>query len=294
MHAYLIMAHSNFGILEKLITMLDASCNDIYIHIDKRVKNFDFEYYKNLAKYSRVCFTERICVVWGDISMVNAEYILLKKAYENPTEYKYYHLISGVDLPLKTAEELADFFDKAYPKEFIHFSKGMNPVEESRIKHYHFFTGRRNIFNRIATKTEQLLQTALRIDRTRGGRIARGSQWFSITDKFAGYLMQNEEKIKKRMKFTFIPDEFFVQCAAVNSEFADNLYVGRFDDSCEQNMRYIDWTRGNPYTFCESDFDEVMNSGKLFARKLTEENCLPKMIFEAVYDKNCTKNKKNN
>lgn len=294
MHAYLIMAHNNFGILEKLITMLDAPCNDIYIHIDKRVKNFDFEHYKKLAKHSRVCFTERIRIVWGDISMVNAEYILLKKAYEDPTEYKYYHLISGVDLPLKTAEELADFFDKAYPKEFVHFAKSMNKIEESRIKHYHFFTGRRNILNRIATKTEQLLQTALRIDRTRGGRIARGSQWFSITDKFAEYLMQNEEKIKKRMKFTFIPDEFFVQCAAVNSEFADNLYVGRFDDSCEQNMRYIDWTRGNPYTFCESDFDEVMNSGNLFARKLTEGNYLPKMIFDAVYDKNCTKNKKNN
>lgn len=280
MHAYLILAHNNFSVLEKLIKMLDHECNDIYIHIDKNADDFDFSYYESIPKKSRVYFTERIHVSWGDYSMVRAEYILLKKAHEG--RYKYYHLISGVDLPLRTAEELAEFFDAAYPKEFVYFAKSMNSVELSRIKHYHFFTGRRNLFNRLMTKTEQILQSLAGVNRIKGIKTARGSQWFSITDSFVQYLIDNEKSIKKQLKFTFIPDEFFVQLAAVNSDFADKLYSKKFDDGNEQNMRYIDWKRGSPYTFNEADFDEIINSGCLFVRKLTEENKLPDMIFEKV------------
>lgn len=47
-HAYLIMAHNNFYILEKLLILLDDPRNDIYIHIDKKVSKFDFAYYKGL------------------------------------------------------------------------------------------------------------------------------------------------------------------------------------------------------------------------------------------------------
>ena len=42
-HAYLIIAHNNFYILKKLIALIDDERNDIYIHIDKKTKNF-FEY----------------------------------------------------------------------------------------------------------------------------------------------------------------------------------------------------------------------------------------------------------
>lgn len=38
-HAYLIMAHNNFYILEKLLILLDDPRNDIYIHIDKKCQN---------------------------------------------------------------------------------------------------------------------------------------------------------------------------------------------------------------------------------------------------------------
>ena len=48
-HAYLIVAHNNFYILEKLIRLIDDTRNDIYLHIDKKTKNFDFEYFKNMG-----------------------------------------------------------------------------------------------------------------------------------------------------------------------------------------------------------------------------------------------------
>ena len=32
-------------------------------------------------------------------------------------------------------------------------------------------------------------------------------------------------------------------------------------------LRYIDWKRGNPYVFCNEDFEDLVNSPYLFARK---------------------------
>ena len=53
-HAYLIIAHNEFNILEKTIELLDDERNDIYLHIDKKVKNFDFDKFKNIAKKSNI------------------------------------------------------------------------------------------------------------------------------------------------------------------------------------------------------------------------------------------------
>ena len=61
-HAYLIMAHNNFEILEKTLKILDDERNDFYIHVDKKVKNFDFEKFKNIIQKSRIIFIERIDV----------------------------------------------------------------------------------------------------------------------------------------------------------------------------------------------------------------------------------------
>ena len=37
------------------------------------------------------------------------------------------------------------------------------------------------------------------------------------------------------------------------------------------NMRFIDWKRGDPYLFHSSDFNELISSDLLFARKFNED-----------------------
>ena len=37
-HAYLILAHKNFGQLRKLIELLDDPRNDIFVHVDAKAK----------------------------------------------------------------------------------------------------------------------------------------------------------------------------------------------------------------------------------------------------------------
>ena len=52
----------------------------------------------------------------------------------------------------------------------------------------------------------------------------------------------------------------------------------------EKAMRYIDWTRGHPYTFKSEDYDELMNSGCLFARKfsIVQDDKIVRKITSAV------------
>lgn len=65
-HAYLIMTHGNFKILEKQLRLLDGKGNDIFIHVDKKVKDFDFNYFSGICQVACVQFVKkRINVKWG-------------------------------------------------------------------------------------------------------------------------------------------------------------------------------------------------------------------------------------
>ena len=46
--------------------------------------------------------------------------------------------------------------------------------------------------------------------------------------------------------------------------------------------RYIDWKRGEPYTFKLEDFNELINSGCFFARKFSTN--VDKDIIDKIYD----------
>lgn len=284
-HAYLIIAHNDFYILEKLLLLIDDELNDIYIHIDKKVKNFDFDYYKKLIKKSNIYFTKRIDVRWGSFSQIECELLLLKEATKN--KYSYYHLLSGVDLLLKPPKEIYDFFEKNKGSEFIHFCY-FHELDEnilSRVKYYNLFVRKiRNskIYSKIWWRLLRL-QKKLKINRLKNVKkeIRYGSNWFSITDNFAKYVLENEKFINKTFKHSSCADELFLQTICYNSKYFNNLYK-KEENSCEQNKRYVDWTRGEPYTYKINDFNELINSGMFFARKFSTE--IDKQIIDKIYN----------
>ena len=94
-HAYLIIAHHEFDILNKLIQAIDDERNDIFIHFDKKVRNCP----SLTTHYSNLYILEkRIDIRWGHCSQIEAEYLLFETAGIRG-EYHYYHLLSGVHLP---------------------------------------------------------------------------------------------------------------------------------------------------------------------------------------------------
>ena len=81
-HAYLIIAHNEFNHLQQLIDALDDERNDIYVHIDRKVKQLP----DLIASKSRlIIIPNRIDVRWGSISQIRSKYALFEAASAHHT-----------------------------------------------------------------------------------------------------------------------------------------------------------------------------------------------------------------
>ncbi len=274
-HAYLIIAHDRFGQLKKLLGMLDDERNDIYLHIDSKAKDFRQEEFEHLLQKAGIFFTERTSVIWGAYSQINSELLLLKAAV--PGHYAYYHLLSGADLPIKSQDEIHRFFEANEGKEFVDFE---GPVfrEEKKVllKYYYRFQEKRAGRSKWLDFLDQVsirLQKLKGVDRLAGLSLTlqKGANWFSITDALASYVVEKEPFLQRMYAHTKCCDEIFLQTLVVNSPYRDRLYDPQMKGGAEGFMRHIDWNRGAPYTFRNSDYEELMNSPCMFARKFDEQ-----------------------
>lgn len=294
-HAFLIIAHNNWWQLKQLIQLLDAQNHDIYIHIDKKSKNFQKEDFSNISRKSQVYFFQEYEVYWGGFSQVQVELFLFEKAQKN--QYDYYHLISGADLPLKNNQKIDEFFAQHKGIEFIQYDEQKlknDPEISRRTKYYHFLQNYRRRYpqkwrNDIFTFFERILlvmQIVFRINREKDldWKIKYGSQWVSITNDLVEEIISQKEKIKKVFSYTNCADELFIQTIAFNCGFKDKICQP--GNKMTGNVRFIDWTRGkngNPYTFTSQDKDLLLESKNLFARKFSED--IDKNIIQIISKK---------
>ncbi len=293
-HAYLIMAHNEFGILEKLLRLLDDERNDFYIHVDKKARTFDPKQLEGVVQHSQLHFIPRMDNRWGHFSLVQCELALLKAAV--PGQYGYYHLLSGVDLPLKRNDAIHAFFEANAGKEFVHFQAPEANVHiHSRVRHYHcmkyFQTG-----NRYVSFLGRKLDAAVEAFQYKIGYrrpweedvvLQYGSQWFSITHAMAEYFLSREDWIQKRFQYTSVSDELVMQTVLYNSPFRDNLYRPQRDGDYAASARFIDWQRGDPYTFRMEDLESLLDSDRMFARKFSTrvDSGVIDAIFETLKNK---------
>lgn len=278
-HAFLIIAHNNWALLNRLLKKIDHPNNDIYLHIDKKSQLeqqviFDIE---TACNYSSIKFIKRNKVNWGGFSLANVELRLLEEAKK--VGYDYYHIMSGIDFPTKSMEYIQRFFEENKGYEFVHFvdDKFVKDSAE-RYEKYHFlqeYVGRSEkgiLF--LLERTLLKIQRALKVTRSKKYSdiiFKMGSQWCSLTDDFVSYLLSKERMIKKLFSFSVCSDECFVQTMLYNSEFKKHIFYGNGTSDTEiQCLRSIDWKRGNPYAYQESDYDELIRSGNLFCRKVSD------------------------
>jgi len=288
-HAYLILAHNNYYILERLIKLLDDDRNDIFIHVDKKA-GFDEGYFLNLVKKSALIFIQpRVDVKWGHVTQIEAEFLLFRRSYEHG-QYSYYHLISGVDFPIKSQDYIHTFFEQNAGKEFLGISTDSKKDVEYKVTKVHVSTLfyklnilwlRKILFliDRSFAFAQHLIgYNVVKLDKNFS--LSKGPNWVSVTHDFVGYLLTKEHECLKMFKHSVCPDEIFIHTVLHNSPFKDKLY--NVDDEYKGCMRLIDWKRGNPYVFRKGDFQEVMSSDRLFARKFDEKDLV---IVNMIYDK---------
>lgn len=288
-HAYLILAHKNFGQLRKLIQLLDDERNDIFVHVDAKAKNFNPEEFKDTVKKSTLTFLpRRIAVNWGGVSIMRTELALLKAATQAGS-YQYYHLLSGMDLPIKSQDEIHNFFDANQGKEFV----SLWQFKKSTVTRFKYFTifpeGEARFRTRIINHIFKGLQMAVGFRINKKVDFRFGSQWFSITDAFARYVVDSEQWLEHVFRHTSTCDEIFLQTLLCSSPFKQNIFdptpLQNQANANQSNMRFIDWSRGqsvrHPWTFRLDDFPLLMSVPHLWARKFDET--VDGQIIDQIY-----------
>ena len=298
-HACLIMIHNNYEQVWHLLSLLDSDDNDIYVHVDAKSKfeEDDKKYLISSVKKAKIHFVQRISVGWGGFSQIRVEQILLSEAVKE--YHDYYHLLSGADLPLKPWKKIDDFFLRNRGKEFVNFMKpdSMKKLQK-RSRYYWLFQETigdpkklkqtknvKKCLLFILQRSFVLLQKTIGINRTKDMPFSCGANWFSITDDFANYVVENEKWVFDTFKNTLCCDEVFLQTLLVNSPYYKNIYRnGEKATWQEANQRMVDWGRGRPYVFRKTDYDELVKYPYCFARKFDWK--IDKDIIQLLYEKN--------
>lgn len=266
-HAYLIIVHNEFEVLRKLLKTLDDVRNDIYIHFDKKVTVLP-KLACRQAILTLLPDEKRVDVRWGTVSQIKTEMALFEAAH-NKGGYQYYHLISGTHLPLKSQDEIHALFDRCYPEEVMSLCEQREEEADFKLRHYHFLIRwfkHKNIFIQRCSQTFWrgllFLQKKGGVRCNRDQSYLKSANWISITDKAVTHLLQNQARLLRQYRYSFCGDEYFVA-----SEL--QAHPSEFHIHDMPHLLAVRFYRANATNYTSADFEWLMSSECLFARKFT-------------------------
>lgn len=281
--AILITAYKNESQLKDLIEHLSKDF-DIYIHIDKR-------YSIQVEKSNRVSVYREYKSYWGSFNTVLAVLLLLKEASKN--NYDRYIQITGQDLPIKSNKFISEFFDKHSNVEFIEYFKLPSEIWENggidRVRKYWGIKPSKlvgfhksiAILTKIGLTMIYKMPIAFLFYREIQYQFYGGSNYMDLTNhcvkRIIKFLDENP-KFLNRFRNTYIPEEMFFQTIIMNLKL-DTVIENRV-------LRFVDWKNGPDYprTLKIDDYQRIMNSENIFARKFDEnlDNGIIRKILHGV------------
>ena len=237
------------------------------IHVDRKTDDAEYSVLtQSLRELSSVRFLERHTCHWGGFGHVRATLKGIAELLARGDAFDYVILLTGQDYPIKSNERINQFFEERRPQSFMAFSA--LPSESwsprgglDRIEHWHVRAYGRHLHSPFT----RAFPTGLR---PFGG----GAYWcLSRTSiEYIARFVDTRPDVVSFFKHVDIPDEIFFQTILLNSHLRDTIV--------NDNLRYIDWTRGRRPAILETrDFDALRASPKLFARKFDvdqDENVL--------------------
>jgi len=293
--AYLILAHEDPIHLSKLVKSLDYN-SDFYIHIDKKSNIDDFK--SHIQQDNVIFIKNRVPVYWADISMIDAEINLLDAALKHSYLYSHAVFLSGSCFPIKKKEYIYEFFTSQPKKEFLKFID-MRDSPEHYLKHIKFkwfrspFIVSNNIYIQKIDKLIRYIVTKLKLKNDWDDKIIPyfGSQWIALTMECSKYVRDyhfSKNDFREMNKYTFSPDEHYIHTIVGNSKFSKNS-DGKMVFQGSGNWRLANFHIIHPllgkkwYTL--DDWNEIVNSDKLFVRKLNTKkssDLVDKIISELL------------
>lgn len=264
-HAYLIIAHNEFGILKRLISLLDDERNDIYVHFDRKVR----EVPELTALKSRLyVLPDRIDVRWGTVRQIEVELLMMKTAMTKGS-YDYYHIISGTHLPLKSQDFIHAYFDSVKGREVFRLWPADEGDADFKLRRFHFWiNGYNNPIPAVRWLVQHVWTVNLRIQKMLGIRHYKGvpfyksDNWISITELAVACLVSNMDRILKKYRYSFCGDEYFA---------ATELKAGGFEIEDCPNLLYVQFVGPTPRTLSLDEYATLRDTEFLFARKFSEK-----------------------
>lgn len=262
-HAWLIIAHNEFDVLQRLVSLLDHGRSDFYLHFDAKVKDLP----KIEVQKGRLFVLEnRVDVRWGSVSQIETELVLFESALKQGP-YAHYHILSGTHLPLKPIEELLAFYDTHAGESVARFWAEDPGDADFKLRRYHFplrhYKYGSTLRRRLCQRTWQgviKVQKVLGIRHLKDTNFHKTDNWLSVSEDACRYLVENKADILSKYRRSFCGDEYFV---------ATELKAKGYPFFDCQNLLYVEFQSDTPKTFPLAACPELQKTGFLWARKFT-------------------------
>jgi hypothetical protein len=276
--AYIISAYKLPAMLVRLVGRLDAPGTSIFIHVDAKTSERVYRAMAEpLADRPDVHFLPRHPCHWGDFGHVRATLEGLRALIASGTQFDYVVLLTGQDYPLKSNPEIAGVLREAAGGVLMDYMPIPNDRwtdgGSCRFENWHFrLAGRTLAFpgtpfgNGSLNAAWLSLARLLRLRRAfpEGMRPYGGSSYWTMPADCARYVetwRRTHPELVRFFRHVHVPDEIFFQSIVMNSPFRDRV--------ARDDLRWVDWQAGgdHPRVLSSADFDTLMRSDKLFARK---------------------------
>ncbi len=257
---YIILAHRFPKQLARLVSRLDAPSVTFLIHIDANTDDATHSEMVNamLGRYN-LFFLPRHRCSWAGWGIVEATLEGLEQVIRAKLLPDYVILLSGQDYPLRTPADIELFLTEHRGTSFIGFHQ---------LPDYTW-----NWHGSIDRFRGQSLPS--------GMKPFGGSQWWALSGDCAAYvkgIADGDRDLIRLFETMWVPDEHVFQTIVLNSPFRDRL--SHADTEAVFGLHYMDWWRGAPKVLDVEDFERLIASPALFARKfdMTQDSEILDMI----------------
>ncbi len=275
--AYLISAYTEPEQLGNLVKALDVKEVEFFIHIDAKVDINPFllqcprkENIHFLEKRERVC--------WGGFSQVRAIMKMTKSALDTGIKFERLVSMTGTDYPVMSNAEIVSFFRENKSKEII-CAKDRSHEQGTYLYYVNDYANIQNLIVKLYKRILHEAERRFNIQKKHPPKINKqyvnvysGSDYWALTRECAQYvyhMYENEQKYNRWMSTVHIPSEKYVQTILCNSAYKEKCML--FDVTASfydmAPLHYVIY-KDKIKILNESDYDDIIGSGKMLARKL--------------------------
>lgn len=272
--AYIILAHKNGQMVKRLVDRLDDNASDFFLHVDLNSDITGFR--KIFHNDQRVRFLRREETGWGTFGLVKATLNAMRVIQCG--DYEKVILLSGQDYPIKSNEEIDQFFQNSRYNIFMdHFPlpnhrKWGEGGGMYRVNKYFFGL---SFIKKMMAKTANFLGVIFPFAKRKelpGMKPFSGSQWWAMDMRAVDYILEyvdNHPEYVRYHQHTFAADELFFQMILLNCpdpSLRNNI--------ANNNLRFMKWKSesiAHPEVLSVDDVECISDSDALFARKFDPE-----------------------